>query len=92
MRGERANPPKRRSLRSFSSPHLMLKKGYLMSYRKRYFVNRLDSIEPIYLTNLTGRWVQCQYCGRTLLFTQLIRHKQVFHEDYNGSFILDFIK
>ena len=68
-----------------------VEKRTFMSYRKRYFVNRLDSIEPIYLTNLTGRWVQCQYCGRTLLFTQLIRHKQVFHQDYNGRLIIDFL-
>lgn len=59
--------------------------------KQRYFVNRLDSINPLYLDNLTKKWVQCSYCGRTLMYIQLIRHQQVFH-NYGrpGAFILDF--
>lgn len=43
--------------------------------KQRYFVNRLDSINPIYFQDFTKKWVQCSYCGRTLMYIQLINHK-----------------
>jgi hypothetical protein len=59
--------------------------------KQRYFVNRLDSINPIYFQDFTKKWVQCSHCGRTLMYIQLIKHQQLFHNDNNG-FIIDFIK
>lgn len=30
-------------------------------------------------------------CGRTVLYSHLQRHKNIFHSDSNGSLILDFL-
>ena len=58
--------------------------------KQQYFVNRFDSINLIYLEDLTKKWVQCRYCGRTLMYIQLIKHEHVFHND-NRCFILDWV-
>ncbi|WP_151834330.1 hypothetical protein [Acinetobacter junii] len=58
--------------------------------KQQYFVNRFDSINPIYLENLTKKWVQCRYCGRTVMYSQRTRHTTVFHTNSTGGLIIDF--
>lgn len=42
-----------------------------------------------YLQNDVNKWVQCQYCGRTLQFLQLMTHLRKFH-NYDRGLIIDY--
>ena len=43
----------------------------------------------IFLRDDVNRWVQCQYCGRTLQFSQLMSHWRNFH-NYDRGLIIDY--
>ncbi len=60
-------------------------------YKNRYFYNRLDNIDPAYLQNITQSWIQCNYCGRTIMYSQRIKHERTFHEGLNNCFIYDYL-
>ena len=46
------------------------------------------NISP-YLVDYTNKWVVCQYCGRTLQYSQLMSHWRTFHNCDRGL-IIDF--
>ncbi len=43
-----------------------------------------------FLRDQTSSYTQCQYCGRTLQFGQLMRHLKVWHGYGTKDFIIDF--
>ncbi len=49
--------------------------------------NRATLAENIlpYLVDYTKKWVQCSYCGRTVLYSQITRHTRIFHTDATGG-------
>lgn len=47
-----------------------------------------ENIYP-FLRNDVNKWVLCQYCGRTLQLSQLMRHWRTFH-NYDRGLIIDF--
>ncbi|QHI24626.1 hypothetical protein Ahae5227_09245 [Acinetobacter haemolyticus] len=44
-----------------------------------------------FLHDYTGKWVTCQYCGRTVLYSQRTRHTKMFHTSLTGGLIIDFL-
>ena len=55
----------------------------------RYRAMLADNIEP-YLRDYTRKWTQCSYCGRTVLYSQRMRHTKDFHTSPTGGLIIDF--
>ena len=49
-----------------------------------------DNIDP-YLKNISQTWVQCSYCGRTVMYSQRTRHTMIFHTSQTGGLIVDGI-
>lgn len=47
-----------------------------------------DNILP-FMKNITQTWVQCSYCGRTVMYSQRTRHTKIFHTNSTGGLIID---
>lgn len=47
-----------------------------------------DNILP-YLKNISQTWVQCSYCGRTVMYSQRTRHTTIFHTSSTGALLID---
>ncbi len=43
-----------------------------------------------FLRDNISTYTQCQYCGRTLQFGQLVKHLRLFHGYGTRDFIIDF--
>lgn len=44
-----------------------------------------------YLRDISQSWVRCSYCGRTVVYSQLIKHQRIFHNyGEKGGLIIDF--
>lgn len=44
-----------------------------------------------FLQDYTSKYVECPYCGRTILFSQQTRHTKIFHTNSTGGLIIDFL-
>jgi spore coat polysaccharide biosynthesis protein SpsF (cytidylyltransferase family) len=55
------------------------------------YKNRATLAEHItpYLKNISQTWVQCSYCGRTVMYSQRTRHTRIFHTNASGYLIVD---
>lgn len=58
------------------------------SHKRKY--NNINNLDNIFINDLTNKYVTCQYCGRTLVFSQLYTHLRKFH-DYEKGIIMDFL-
>ena len=52
-------------------------------------ISRNNNINSNFLRSSMNDYVQCQYCGRTLIFSDLYKHLRLFH-DYEKNLIIDF--
>lgn len=43
-----------------------------------------------FLQDYTRKWVQCSYCGRSIMFSDRTRHTRNFHTDASGGLLIDF--
>ena len=59
------------------------------SNKRKY--NNINHLDNIFINNITNKFVKCQYCGRTLVFSQLYTHLRKFH-DYENNIIMDFLQ
>ena len=58
-----------------------------LNYKNR--ATLAENIDP-YLKNISQTWVQCSYCGRTVMYSQRTRHTIIFHTDATGGLIVDW--
>ena len=56
---------------------------------KRNFYNKLD-VNITFLQNYTNRYTTCQYCGRTLIYSDLYTHLKKFHNYETKQLIIDW--
>jgi DNA-directed RNA polymerase subunit RPC12/RpoP len=43
-----------------------------------------------FLQDYSRKWVQCSYCGRSIMFSDRTRHTRIFHTDVTGGLIVDW--
>ncbi len=59
-----------------------------MTFNYKNRATLAENINP-YLKNISQTWVQCSYCGRSIMFSDRIKHTKRFHTDATGGLIID---
>lgn len=55
---------------------------------RTYYIPR-NEINPAYLECRVNTYIKCAYCGRILLFQDMILHERKFHRSATGDWLLD---